>query len=161
MNGLWHVSFTVSNLERSILFYRDLLGLELTHTQEQANDYTRRLVGYEDAHLKVAQFRIPGAPLGRSGHHLELVEYVSPPGVRGDPGTCNPGVAHLAFVVRDALESHARLTTAGVRFLSPPNLIEMGINAGGYTCYFRDPDEITLEMVQPPISHGLTYFEPD
>lgn len=156
MNGLWHVSFTVSNLERSILFYRDLLGLELTHTQEQANPYTRRLVGYTDAHLKVAQFRIPDAPVGRSGHHLELVEYLSPIGRRGDPGTCNPGVAHLAFVVQDALKSHARLVAAGVTFVSPPNLIEAGINMGGYTCYFRDPDEITLEMVQPFTSDILT-----
>ena len=152
MNGLWHVSFTVANLERSVVFYRDLLGLELTHTQEQANAYTRKLVGYADAHLRVAQFRIPGTPVGHSGHHLELVEYVNPKGVRGDPGTCNPGVAHLAFVVQNALEDYARLSAAGVKFISPPNLIEAGINMGGYTCYFRDPDEVTLEIVQPPLS---------
>jgi catechol 2,3-dioxygenase-like lactoylglutathione lyase family enzyme len=156
MNGLWHISFTVSDLERSILFYRDLLGLELTHTQEQANAYTSKLVGYEDAHLKVAQFRIPNAPVGHSGHHLELVEYLNPKGLQSDLKTCNPGVAHLAFVVQDALESHTRLKAAGVKFISPPNLIESGINTGGYTCYFRDPDEITLELVQTPISLKLT-----
>ena len=150
MKGIWHFSFTVSDLERSILFYRDLLGLELVHTQEQSNAYTRRLVGYADAHLKIAMFRIPGAPAGRSGHHLELVEYVAPRGRRGNLGTANPGVAHLAFVVEDIHPMFQQLSEAGVVFVSPPNLIEAGINKGGYTCYFRDPDGITLELVQPP-----------
>ena len=58
----WHFSFTVSDIEQSIRFYRDVLGMELVHRQEQANEYTRKFVGYPDAHLKVAQFRIAGLP---------------------------------------------------------------------------------------------------
>ena len=42
----WHFSFTVSDIEQSILFYRDVLGMELMHRQEQANEYTRKFVGY-------------------------------------------------------------------------------------------------------------------
>ena len=61
MLGVWHFSLTVSDLERSIAFYKQL-GLELLLVQEQANAYTSRLVGYENAHLKVAQFIIPGQP---------------------------------------------------------------------------------------------------
>ena len=45
----WHFSFTVSNIEQSIFFYRDVLGMELMHRQEQANEYTRKFVGYPDA----------------------------------------------------------------------------------------------------------------
>lgn len=150
MKGIWHFSFTVSNLERSIAFYRDLLGLTLVHTQEQSNAYTRRLVGFPDANLKAAMLKVEGFPVGSSGHHLELIEYVAPLGKRGDPGTNNPGAAHMAFVVTDIHPVYQRLLAAGVRFISPPNLIEAGINKGGYTCYFRDPDEITLELVQPP-----------
>ena len=78
--AVWHFSFTVSDIEQSIRFYRDVVGMELIHTQEQANAYTRNLVGYPDAHLKVAMFRIPGWHVGRSGHMLELIEYVAPKG---------------------------------------------------------------------------------
>jgi len=150
MYGVWHFSFTVADIERSIIFYRDVLGFELIHRQEQANEYTRRLVGYTDAHLKVAQFALPGQPRGRSTHDLELLEFVAPRGTRGDIGICNPGAAHLAIGVDDIQARYRRLTDAGVRFFSPPNLITAGINEGGFTCYFHDPDQIVLEMVQPP-----------
>jgi catechol 2,3-dioxygenase-like lactoylglutathione lyase family enzyme len=146
----WHFSFTVSNLEESILFYRDVLGMELVHRQEQANAYTRKFVGYPDAHLKVAQFRIRGGPVVRSGHLLELIEYVAPQGQKIDTSTPNPGTAHLAFEVDDIQAEYQRMVRQGVRFRTEPVAIEAGINKGGYTVYFLDPDDITLEMVQPP-----------
>ncbi len=152
LRGIWHFSFTVADIERSIAFYRDLIGFELIHQQEQANEYTRRLVGYPDAHLKIAQFVVPGEPRGLSTHDLELVEYVRPKGARGDINICNPGAAHLAFAVDDIQERYRRLVAEGVKFFSPPNLITAGINLGGFTCYFHDPDTIVLEMLQPPPS---------
>lgn len=154
MYGVWHFSFTVADIERSIVFYRDVVGFDLVHRQEQANEYTRRLVGYADAHLKVAQFAIPGQPRGRSTHDLELLEFVAPRGTRGDIGISNPGAAHLAIGVRDIQDRYRRLSEAGVHFFSPPNPITAGINEGGFTCYFHDPDQIVLEMVQPPEVHG-------
>ncbi|MGI5160608.1 VOC family protein [Microbispora sp. CA-102843] len=150
MRGVWHFSFTVADLDRSVAFYRDLLGFTLVHRQDQDNDYTRRLVGYPDAVLRIAQLAVPGQPRGVSTHDLELVEYVHPRGEARDPARHLPGAAHLALTVEDALAEHARLSAAGVRFVSPPNAITAGINAGGYACYFLDPDDITLELVQPP-----------
>ncbi|GLX08045.1 VOC family protein [Microbispora sp. NBRC 16548] len=152
MRGVWHFSFTVADLDRSVAFYRDLLGFTLVHRQDQDNDYTRRLVGYPDAVLRIAQLAVPGQPRGVSTHDLELVEYVRPRGEARDPSRHLPGAAHLALTVEDALAEHARLTAAGVRFVSPPNAITAGINAGGYACYFLDPDDITLELVQPPLT---------
>ncbi len=146
----WHFSFTVADIEQSIAFYRDMLGLELVHRQEQANAYTRKFVGYPDAHLKVAQFRIAGARPTRSGHLLELVEYVAPKGQKVDTRTLNPGTAHLAFEVDDIQAEYQRMVARGVRFRSEPVAIEAGINKGGYTVYFLDPDDITLEIIQPP-----------
>ena len=150
MLGVWHFSFTVESLDRSVAFYCELLGLELVHRQLQDNAYTRRLVGFDDAELEVAQLAVPGQPRGISTHDLELVEYRSPRGVRGDIATCNPGAAHMAFAVEDAVATYERLRSHGVVFVSPPNLIEAGVNRGGYACYFRDPDDITLELLQPP-----------
>jgi lactoylglutathione lyase len=146
----WHFSFTVADIERSVEFYRDVLGMELVHRQEQSNAYTRKFVGYPDAHLKVAQLRIKGRETGRSGHLLELVEYVAPKGQKVDTRTPNPGTAHLAFEVDDIQAEYRRMVALGVRFRSEPVAIEAGINKGGHTVYFLDPDDITLEILEPP-----------
>ena len=141
----WHFSFTVSDIEQSIRFYRDVVGLELVHTQEQANPYTCKLVGYPDAHLKVAMFRIADAHVGRSGHMLELIEYVAPRGEKLGTMTKNTGAAHLAFEVDDIFAEYERMAALGVRFRSSkPVAIEAGRNNGGFTVYFLDPDNITL-----------------
>lgn len=150
-NGIWHTSFTVSNMEASLEFYSGLLGLEIVTQQVQHNEYTAKLVGYAGANLKVAMLRIPGAFVGPSNHHLELVEYVHPRGEKTDVSTNRPGSPHLAFVTDDIHSDYSRLASAGVRFkASEPVEIEAGVNKGGFTVYFLDPDDITLEMLQPP-----------
>ena len=152
--SIWHASFTVADLDRSIVFYRDELGLDLVHTQEQANEYTRKFVGYPDAHLKVAQFAAPGAEPPRaghlSGHLIELVQYVTPKGEPVHPERYQPGAAHLAFQVEDTREMYERLSANGVHFISEPVAITAGINAGGATVYLEDPDGNTLEFVTAP-----------
>ena len=129
-----------------------MVGLELVRRQEQANDYTRALVGFPDASLRVAQLRVPGQPVALSGHHLELVEYVAPRGIPHSAERNRPGASHMAFAVDDIHETFDRLVSSGVRFVSPPQAITAGVNTGGFACYFIDPDGITLELVQPPPS---------
>lgn len=151
IRGLWHVSFTVSNLERSVEWYTKVLGLEYVRGQVQDNEYSRRLVGFADARLKVAQLRIPNLTIPISRHHIELVEYEQPRGAGIPLQTNSPGVGHWAFVVDDIHAEVARLKSLGVRFKSEsPNLVTEGVNRDGYTIYFLDPDGITLELMQPP-----------
>jgi catechol 2,3-dioxygenase-like lactoylglutathione lyase family enzyme len=145
-----HFSFTVSDIERSVDWYTRVLGLELVHRQRQENAYTQVLVGIPGAVLEIAQFAVPGVPPARSTHMLELVEYVTPRGARtSGPPTNDVGCAHLALLVTDIHARFARLQGLGVQFFNPPVEITAGANAGGFACYFRDPDGITLELLQP------------
>ena len=61
----------------------------------------RATVDFPDAELRIALLRLPATSAGRSGHHLELLEYPVPWGARGDPRTCNPGNVHVSFIVDD------------------------------------------------------------
>lgn len=145
----FHFSFTVADIERSVAFYRDVLGLRLVHRMVHDQPYTSTQVGYKDAYLKVALFTIDRMPQPPSGHLLELIEYVNPRGEPTDTSTNRPGAAHLAFQVDDLHAEYARLKALGVRFRSEPVRIAAGRNAGGWTVYMLDPDHITLELVQP------------
>jgi catechol 2,3-dioxygenase-like lactoylglutathione lyase family enzyme len=154
LQGVFHFSFTVSDLGRSVDWYTNVLGLELVHTQRQENAYTRTLVGYPDAVLEIAQLRIPGVVPETSTHMLELVQYLEPAGERPALPTVNVGVAHLALTVTEIHEEYERLLGHGVPFRNPPVEIAEGANRGGFSCYFTDPDGITLEMLQRPAHTG-------
>ena len=150
LQQIWHVAFHGADIDRSIAFY-EALGMTLVHRQEQSNAYTSSLVGYRNAAIRVAQLALPGIDPGVSRHHLELVEYVSPETQSIPLERRTAGTAHLAFAVADIAADHARLSAAGVEFVSPPNEITAGVNRGGSACYLLDPDGITLELVQPPV----------
>jgi catechol 2,3-dioxygenase-like lactoylglutathione lyase family enzyme len=149
VHGIWHIGFSVSDLEASTAFYTEGVGLELMHRQSQDNPYTHALVGYPDASLKIAQFAIPGVPLPSSGHVLELIEYVTPRGQQISPENNRITAAHLAFEVDDIYERVVRLQNLGAQLVSEPVEITGGVNRGGRAVYLYDPDGITLELLQP------------
>ena len=145
MPSLLHTGLTVRDLERSLAFYRDTLGMETVFEQEKQGGYLAEIVGYEDAHVRMAHLAFPGDP-----HRLELFQYLEPEG-RGDP--CEPrdiGITHVCMVVEDIGPIVERLRAAGTDFYCDPVDVDTGANAGGVGVYLRDPDGITLELFQPP-----------
>lgn len=149
VRSIFHVGFVVRDLDASIRFYTEGLGLRLRHRQVQDNDYTRRLVGYEDASLRIAQFQLPEGEPPPSGHVLELIEYEIPKGGPSDPERNTLGAGHLAFLVDDIETMTSKLTALGATPLSEPNDITEGINKGGKALYLHDPDGATLELLEP------------
>ena len=142
-----HVSFTVEDLDRSLGFYRDTLGMGLVGRMERVGEDISRIVAFEDAHLRIAFLELPGG----GGMLLELIEYVSPRGRPADRSTCNPGSAHICFNVEEIHLVYETLRGRGVHFKSEPVAILTGVNKGGYAVYFVDPDGNTLELVQRPL----------
>jgi lactoylglutathione lyase len=70
--GPHHLGLTVSDIESSVHFYRDLLGLTLIRRRSADADYLGRQTGYPGVRLEVASFQL--APDGRPGLGLELVQ---------------------------------------------------------------------------------------
>ena len=145
---LHHTGFTVSDLDRSVAFYCDLLGCEVLARQEKAGGYLAEIVGYPDAHVRMAHLRVPGGE-----QVIELFQYLSPLGDRADIEPRNVGASHLCFIVADLPALYDSLLERGVTsFLSPPVEVDTGINRGGLGLYLRDPDGITVELFQPPFA---------
>jgi catechol 2,3-dioxygenase-like lactoylglutathione lyase family enzyme len=150
IRSIFHVGFVVRDLDSSLRFYCDGLGLVLRHRQLQRNAYTASLVGYPDAALEIAQLKLSDVEAPPSGHVLELICYERPPSRRADLERSTIGAGHLAFVVDDIYETAERLRSFGARLINEPVRITEGINTGGWAVYFHDPDGVTLELVQPP-----------
>jgi catechol 2,3-dioxygenase-like lactoylglutathione lyase family enzyme len=145
LTGISHTSFTVSDMDRSLAFYRDVLGMVLILEVERKGEYIEQVVGFPGASLRIVGLKLPSG----SDHILELIEYRVPRGERIDLRTCNPGSPHLCFVTDDIQAAYQELRGKGVQFKSAPVRIPSGPSAGGYDAYFLDPDGITLELAQP------------
>jgi catechol 2,3-dioxygenase-like lactoylglutathione lyase family enzyme len=143
--GVHHTSFTVADLERSVAFFRDVLGLEVLYVREVRDDYFGRIVGLPGCAVKAALLRLPG-----SSHHVELFQYLEPLGQSVLPRPCDPGSCHLSFLVDDLPGLCTTLQRNRVDLVSEPIEITAGPNRGGYGVYLRDPNGILIELFQPP-----------
>jgi len=138
-----HFSFTVSNLNDSLHFFCDLLGLKATPVMEVGDEDLQKIVGIPGARLRLSLVQAP------DNKNIELIEYVKPRGKKLDLKTNNTGVAHLAFVVDDIQKMYDDLSKKGVKFNSPPVLVPGNDGKGRWAvCYLKGPDNITLELIE-------------
>jgi catechol 2,3-dioxygenase-like lactoylglutathione lyase family enzyme len=143
IKGVHHTCITVSNLERSIAFYRDVLGLELilTEESERSGDDRSKALGVAKAKVKLAI-------LSAGDTRVELIEYVTAKGRPYDRKNNDVGTMHIAFHVNDIDTVYHRLLDHGVRFTAPPATIPAGPMQGWRWTYFFDPDGVSLEIIQ-------------
>ena len=142
-----HLGLTVADIDRSIEFYRDTLGMTLIGRRPCVEeDYVAKQTGYAGVKLGVASFRIRPDSL----NSLEIVEYLNHTCEPADTSTNRPGGTHLCIVVDDLEAAYKDLKLKGVRFKSDPVEIMAGPNRGGKVIYFFDPDNYVLEMFEPP-----------
>jgi len=143
-----HASFTVSDVDSSILFYRDALGLELMDVCARDMAFSETVTGVPRAELRVAYLRAPNCA-------LELIQYLSPEGKRLDTTPCNVGSAHVCFYVDDFPAMMVRLRERGVEFRGVPTLVPAGPNKGRSVVYVMDPDRNTVEFISEQIDAGV------
>jgi catechol 2,3-dioxygenase-like lactoylglutathione lyase family enzyme len=107
-----HVGICVSDLSRSLAFYRDALGFREVHRLDVAGDAPETLLGLQDVDLE-AVF------LERDGVRIELLHYRSPAHRgSGEPRPMNAlGLTHLSLRVSDLDEAIEALERAGARVL--------------------------------------------
>jgi len=145
MKGLHHVGITVKDLDASIRFYHDVLGLEFSNEPSPwfEGEELGRAVGIPGN----AGLRQVSLLLGDTT--LELLEYNHPPSATTEPlRSNNLGASHVAFLVDDIEATKAELEAKGIEFYSPVNVVDEGVLAGWRWVYFSDPDGYPLELVE-------------
>ena len=141
-----HTGITVSNLNRSLAFWRDVLGFELSHTAHQTGEMAREITGVAGAEIKLAVVKAPG------GHKVELLEYLGPADRKrqADLSPCDAGSVHVALIVEDLDAVLGAINASGWKAAGKPQTLQSGPNAGKRVVYARDPDGTTIEFMQQP-----------
>ena len=142
-----HTGITVSNLERSLDFWQNVLGFELSHRTHQTSELAGEITGVPGAEISLAVVKAPG-------HKIELLEYLAPPDRKQhvDLRPCDVGSAHIALTVDNLDAVVSRVAASGWKAAGKPQTLRSGPNAGKRVVYVRDPDGTTIEFMQIPLA---------
>jgi catechol 2,3-dioxygenase-like lactoylglutathione lyase family enzyme len=147
------VGFTVSDMDRSITFYRDVLMFKPVSDVEVDGPEYDRLWGVFGVRARLVRMQL-------GEQTLELTQFLSPPDARPIPIPSYSNdlwFQHIAIVVRDMDEAWAHLRKHHVRQISPrPQTIPVSnADAAGIRAIkFRDPDGHNLELLWFPQGKG-------
>ncbi len=140
IEAIRHTGIVVSDMERSLHFYRDLLGLEVWADFRDNSDFVQNVTDVPGAHLWMIKLK------AADGVSIELLQYLSHPQDVPEPvRACDVGCNHVAFQVSDLDALYAQLQAAGIRFHAPPTLSADG---SAKVTYCRDPEGVIIELVE-------------
>jgi catechol 2,3-dioxygenase-like lactoylglutathione lyase family enzyme len=138
-----HTGITVSDLERSIRFYRDLLGCEVSPPVRAEGPLFETITGVPGCQIDVAFARV-------TGHVIELLCYRNPPGEASTLRACDPGFMHVCLKVSDLNRVVDMVRSAGFQPVGPVQRAAGGPVDGLRVVYVRDPDGVVLELIEEP-----------
>jgi catechol 2,3-dioxygenase-like lactoylglutathione lyase family enzyme len=142
--GMGNFSHIVSNLDRSLAFYRDVIGLELTAPPAPfaANPAIMKLGNTIGAQSHIAVMKIPGAAFG-----VELIDYKDIDRKPALPRFQDPGAGNLAVLVKDIDAVATRLKKAGAHVLTlAGSPVDIQGREKGF--FVQDPDGFIVEVTQ-------------
>jgi catechol 2,3-dioxygenase-like lactoylglutathione lyase family enzyme len=151
---LQNLAHTTESLDKTVPFYRDVLGLPLNGTRDPLSQQPQKLdeemskfTATKDMNFRAAAFRIPNAAFG-----FELTEFTGGPRKPVRPNIQDIGAATLALQVRDIEKVLAKVKAAGAPIVTVGGA---PVNPTGNPdsklreIVLRDPDGFFVELQQP------------
>jgi glyoxylase I family protein len=139
-----HTGITVSNLERALDFWQNVLGFELSHRRHQTGELASEITGVPGAEISLAVLK-------GCGHKIELLEYLAPVDRKHvDLRPCDIGAVHVALTVDNLDAVLSAIAASGWKAAGKAQTLKSGPNAGRRVVYVRDSDGTTIEFMQSP-----------
>jgi len=146
IRGVFHSSYTVSDVERSVQFCGHGLGIEHTKWQVSDQPYLAAVTGIPGVSLRIGFARAEG-----DDSLFEMVEYVHPKGGRANTGFGVPGSIHVAWAVDSLYAAVKRLEASGVQVLAAAHPVADGAWPSAQGVFLLDPDGLLVELIEPKV----------
>lgn len=145
---IYHVGLTVSDLGQSLVFYRDILGLEFQGEILMVGEETDRLFNMKNCQARIAYLNgsknIEVPP-------VELIQFIGHKTNKVQSDLFTTSISEVCFYTDDIDAVYERLIENQVECLSEPQFFDFTSQGFGKSkaFYFKDPDGIILELMQP------------
>jgi len=141
--GTNHTSFTVSSIDDTLRFFRDVLGFPTTEKLVRDPVMAAEVTGIPRASITVVFVDAPG-------HRLEFIEYDNPPDrIVLTARPCDAGFSHIALDVDDIDAAVAAAAAHGFKANGSIQTSDKGPNAGRRIVYITNDDGLSIEFIQP------------
>ena len=143
-----HIGVTVSDMDRSIAFYRDVLELKFEGELLMEGKETEMLFARPGCRARVAYLNGSGE---LAAPPIELIQFLDQPAQKVPAELDRISISEICFRTSDIDRLYAHLQQRGVPCLSAPQRFDFSASGFGKSkaVYFRDPDGIVLEAMQP------------
>jgi catechol 2,3-dioxygenase-like lactoylglutathione lyase family enzyme len=144
-----HIAVTVSDLDRSLSFYKDILGFEEVERHLLEGETISTMAGKPGVVMQVVRLQAPQGPQIL----LDLQQYVKPAGVVSNARLGMANHSHFCFGVENMDAAYKELKAKGVEFISAPVTFDLGEDwdyGALRVVFLKDPDGFILELVESP-----------
>ena len=145
---IYHVGLTVSDLDRSVIFYRDILGLEFQGEILMVGEETDKMFHKKNCKARVAYLN---GSKNMEAPPVELIQFVDNAVNNVQSDLFTTSISELCFYTDDIDSVYKNLIENNIECLSEPQYFDFTAQGFGKSraFYFKDPDGIILEMMQP------------
>ena len=146
------IGITVSEMDRSVKFYSDVLGFKRISDQELYGSKYEQLQGIFGLRMRVVRMQL-------GDEFIELIDYLTSGGrsIPEDAKSNDLFFQHIAIVVSDMEKAYRQLRRFNIEYVSTgPQTLPKSIPAaeGIKAFYFHDPDKHNLELIYFPKGKG-------
>ena len=135
-----HVGISVTDIDRSIAFYRDLFGMEqLCEVFPFGGEQFETIMDIPGVQGRMCM-------IGKGTLQLELFEFANSRPKDPEYPVSDRGYSHFGFEVEDIAATYEKLRAADVRIHSP---VITFMGGGMKAAYCRDPDGNVFEIMEP------------
>lgn len=139
IKAIRHTGIVVSDLDKSLHFYRDLLGFEIVKNKLESGNYIDHVLSLKNASVRTIKMKAP------DGNLIELLYFKSHPKKPKNFDITSLGCSHIAFTVDNVEKEYKRLLGEGIKFNSSPKT-----SPDGYAkvVFCRGPEGAWIELVE-------------
>ena len=139
IKNIRHTGIVVIDLTKSMLFYTEKLGFEVSKRMNESGSFIDKILGINNLMVTTVKMEL------KNGQMIELLDYTTHKKKFSEMFINDIGPTHLAFTVANLDEIYTNFSNDGIEFISNPEVSPDGIVK---VAFCKAPEGTYIELVE-------------